>query len=302
MPREITVIAANETFSVKGLLSKIAQQGFPVRYSGVSGPEIAQNAKDSDVIVYYTYNFDARARAGLSQLKDLIVGTGKELILIGTKEEYSLVTAVIPEENVRDFFERPFDMKSFLDRLSDYLLDAAMEESKKVILVVDDDVNYLNIVREWLKSSYLIARANTSMQAIQWLAKNHADLVLLDYEMPVTSGAKMIEMLRSEEATRDTPVMFLTAHSDRDHYLRVKDYHPAGFLLKTIDKGGLLKELRNFFDQEKKKQGGGDTGSTSSGGGTDFFSPVDDFNDDFGVTGLGGIPDTDDFDFSWDDF
>ena len=254
MPREITVISVNETFSVKGIITKIGQQGFPVHHCGVTAMEIAEKAKNSDVIVYYTDNFDARSRSGLPQLKDLVVGTGKLLVLIGTKEEYELITEVIPEENVRDFFERPFEMKAFLDKLSDYLLDAAMEESKKVILVVDDDVNYLNIVREWLKSTYLIARANSAMQAIQWLAKNHADLVLLDFEMPVTNGAKMLEMLRSEEATKDTPVMFLTGYSDREHYLQVKEGHPVGFLLKTIDKAGLLKEIRNFFDSQKAKK------------------------------------------------
>ena len=251
MQKKIVVISAAETFMVKGLIDKIRKQGYPATHCGVTPEEISEDAANADLLVYYTDGFDARSRSGLPKLKDLCVATGKELVLIGKKEEYELVAEVIPEEHIRDFYERPFEMAVFLEKIEEYLLDAMLEESKKVILVVDDDANYLNIIREWLKSTYLIARAQTSMQAIQWLAKNHADLVLLDYEMPITSGAKMLEMLRSEDTMRDIPVMFLTAKQDRERYLAVKDFKPVGYLLKTIDRAGLLKELRNFFAQQE---------------------------------------------------
>ena len=50
---------------------------------------------------------------------------------------------------------------------------------KQKVLIVDDDASYLSIVREWLKETYKVYMANSGLQAIKWLAKNKADLILL---------------------------------------------------------------------------------------------------------------------------
>lgn len=47
------------------------------------------------------------------------------------------------------------------------------------------------------------------MEAITWLATNHPDLILLDYEMPITDGPQVLEMIWSKAATAMIPVMFL---------------------------------------------------------------------------------------------
>ena len=46
----------------------------------------------------------------------------------------------------------------------------------------------MRTVYEWLKGSYHVGMASSGVQAISYLARNKADLVLLDYEMPVANG------------------------------------------------------------------------------------------------------------------
>lgn len=53
-------------------------------------------------------------------------------------------------------------------------------------------------------------------QAMMYVADNQPDLILLDYEMPVTSGPQVLEMLRSEPKTAKIPVIFLTGKGGRD--------------------------------------------------------------------------------------
>jgi CheY-like chemotaxis protein len=102
-------------------------------------------------------------------------------------------------------------------------------------------------VREWLKQDYKVAVANSGLQALRWLGKNQADLILLDYEMPVTSGPQVLEMLRSDLETSKIPVMFLTGKSDKNAVLQVLALKPEGYFLKTIEKDELLQKLSDFF-------------------------------------------------------
>ena len=89
--------------------------------------------------------------------------------------------------------------------------------------------------------------SSNGVQAISYLAKNKADLVLLDYEMPVANGPQVLEMLRGDSETDQIPVMFLTGHGDKDSVLSVVSLCPVDYLLKTIDKATLLEKLEAFF-------------------------------------------------------
>ena len=74
------------------------------------------------------------------------------------------------------------------------------------------------VVRDWLKGTYKVSMANSGLQAIKWLGKNKADLILLDYEMPVTSGPEVLKMLRSDEDTKHIPVFFLMKCFNRAYF------------------------------------------------------------------------------------
>ena len=144
-------------------------------------------------------------------------------------------------------------MEKFLNETEDFFTKESQAEKRKNILIVDDDVAYMTMVMDWLKDKYRVSVANSGMQAITWLAKNEADLILLDYEMPVTSGPQVLEMIRSDAATSHIPVMFLTGKGDKESIMKVLSFKPAGYLLKTIDRAGLLDNVTNFFTAQKNK-------------------------------------------------
>ena len=105
----------------------------------------------------------------------------------------------------------------------------------------------IKTVNEWLKEKYHIGMASNGVQAISYLAKNKADLILLDYEMPVANGPQVLSMLKGDSETEQIPVMFLTGHGDKDSVLSVVGLSPVDYLLKTIDKETLLDKLDTFF-------------------------------------------------------
>ena len=98
---------------------------------------------------------------------------------------------------------------------------------------------------------YQVTIVSSGMQAITYIAKNTPDLILLDYEMPVTSGPQILEMIRSEVSTQSIPVIFLTGKDDVKSVAKVLALKPEGYLLKTLSKSKLLEELAKFFENQK---------------------------------------------------
>ena len=109
----------------------------------------------------------------------------------------------------------------------------------------------MNLIRGWLKDDYRVSMVTSGTQALSWLALNHADLILLDYEMPLVDGPQVLEMLRSEDEYKDIPIFFLTGVSDKARVVHVVGLKPENYLLKTITKGELLDTLNMFFANQK---------------------------------------------------
>ncbi|MDD6734127.1 MAG: response regulator [Lachnospiraceae bacterium] len=119
------------------------------------------------------------------------------------------------------------------------------EELRKKILVIDDDPAMLKIIKEHLCSQYDVATAISGRIAYKFLENKEADLILLDYEMPVEKGPQVLENIRKMDKYKDTPVMFLTGISDRDKIREALALKPQGYLLKPIDKEKLLSAIQS---------------------------------------------------------
>ncbi|MBR4707500.1 MAG: response regulator, partial [Pseudobutyrivibrio sp.] len=73
------------------------------------------------------------------------------------------------------------------------------------------------------------------------------DLILLDYEMPITDGPQVLEMLRQDDETAKIPVFFLTGRDDKESVVKVLDLKPEGYILKTVTRDELMNKLKVFF-------------------------------------------------------
>lgn len=117
----------------------------------------------------------------------------------------------------------------------------------KTILIIDDDPNYMQLVRQWLKEKYKVAMVTGGSQGLRWFEKNSADLILLDYEMPVENGPRVLNNLRQKENIKDVPVMFLTGNSDETIFSELQNLNHQGVLVKTIGKDELMAKISEFF-------------------------------------------------------
>lgn len=250
MANHVLVISEKETFIVKAIQKNLRDVGVNSSFAFPNVSLINEQAERTNIFVLYMDESIQDALKVLVYLRDMTASKEKMLLLIGSEEEYKLVTRVIPKEELTAWFQRPFDMHTFVEEIRALTDTETKEGRKKSILIVDDDPTFLRMVHSWLKDQYRVSIVNSGMQALTWLAKNEVDLILLDYEMPVNSGPHVLEMLRSETETNKIPVMFLTGKSDRDSIKNVLALKPERYLLKTIGKEALLDELDRFFQSQ----------------------------------------------------
>lgn len=254
MANRILVISTTETFTVRGLQMKLKSIDTEPVFSTTKLKEVQPLCEAADLIILYTDDGIGRAADVLVYLKDHSIATDKKIIVIGSQAEYDVVTGLIPDSLIFKFYERPLNMEKFLDETEDFFKNGSQLSKKKNILIVDDDVSYMTMIMGWLKDLYRVSVVNSGMQAITWLAKNSVDLILLDYEMPVTTGPQVLEMIKSDPSTSNIPVIFLTGKDDKESIMKVLDLKPAGYLLKQIDRKGLLKALSNHFAAQMAKK------------------------------------------------
>lgn len=249
--KKILLVRNEQTFLVNAIKKALDAAKFVVDEAAYSLADLSAKARDANLILLYTDNELEEHRDAMVYLKDLSMEDNIVMMVVGNKDAFDFVHQYIPKEDVAYEIERPLDMADLVQKAQIVTDDEYEYQRRKSILIVDDDLTFLQMIREWLKDTYRVGMANSGTQAVAWLATNKADLVLLDYDMPVLDGPKVLEMLKSESFSSSTPVMFLTGKNDKESVTNVIALKPADYLLKTISKDKLLSTLDAFFKARK---------------------------------------------------
>ncbi len=118
---------------------------------------------------------------------------------------------------------------------------------KKKLLVVDDDPLMLRTIRGWLSGEYDVSVVTSGQTALSFLKKFIPDLILLDYEMPVMSGAQLFKILKSDDATSAIPIYFLTGKDDDNGVAEINALKPEGCIFKTRTPDEVREIIASFF-------------------------------------------------------
>ncbi len=252
MDNTILLISSGSTFMVDALSKNLNEAGVNVTKAEPNINELEKYKNSPNIFLFYLGSYVEDIKDVLVYLKDMCIEKDKVLCMIGDASEFDVVLRRIPADIVAERFDRPLDIKNVVGRMQELLAMNDEMSRRKSILLVDDDPTFLKLVKSWLDEEYRVTIVNSGMQAITYLANNRPDLILLDYEMPVTSGPQVLDMIRSESSTQDVPVIFLTGKGDKESVLKVVSLKPNGYLLKSMKKDELLKSVREFFEGHKK--------------------------------------------------
>ncbi|RUM43757.1 MAG: diguanylate cyclase response regulator [Hydrogenimonas sp.] len=133
-------------------------------------------------------------------------------------------------------------------------------ETKPVILAVDDTELNTDILVELLRDRYEVITALDGERAIEIANKKHVDLILLDIMMPEMDGYDVCQHLKSNQKTKDIPIIFITAKTDETSIEKAYDIGGIDYVTKPFRPKELLARvqrelaMQKLIDELKKSQ------------------------------------------------
>ena len=114
-------------------------------------------------------------------------------------------------------------------------INPEVDQSQVTILVVDDIPLNVLLIRKMLgKFKFNILTANNGQAALDTVAANNVDLVLLDLMMPGMDGYEVLTRLRNQEETKELPVVILSALNSSDDVTKGSQLGANDFITKPI--------------------------------------------------------------------
>ena len=115
----------------------------------------------------------------------------------------------------------------------------------KRLLAVDDSTTYLHELASQLREEdYVVVLANSGEEALESLATEPVDGILLDLIMPGLSGQETCKRIKQRAKWRDIPLIMLTAHDDRDAMIECINAGADDYIAKSADFEVLKVRLR----------------------------------------------------------
>jgi CheY-like chemotaxis protein len=120
-----------------------------------------------------------------------------------------------------------------------------MEQSKKKILVADDDLAILDVIKMFLEEVGYEVEVTDDGARLYDFQEGQADLLLLDIWMSGCNGRDVCSYLKSQEATKHLPIILFSANNSME-----KSARAAGaddFLAKPFDLDELLDKIESYL-------------------------------------------------------
>ncbi len=117
------------------------------------------------------------------------------------------------------------------------------------ILVVDDDDTLLMVVDSILqKNGYNAALAKDATEGFDLIDKHLPQLILLDIKLPGMDGYEALDKLKSDEKTKDIPVIMLTSKNDIASVSQCLENGAHDYIVKPFDYNNLLARVKQVIE------------------------------------------------------
>jgi two-component system alkaline phosphatase synthesis response regulator PhoP len=119
---------------------------------------------------------------------------------------------------------------------------------RKKLLVVDDDLDLLNLLRLHFKEEgFAVTVVSNGLEAVKKARQMMPDLILLDLVLPGLDGFEVCESLRQSPATANTPIILVSGASSELSRLAAMEAGGTAFVSKPVSPGELVTLMRQHL-------------------------------------------------------
>lgn len=127
----------------------------------------------------------------------------------------------------------------------------------KKILAVDDEKHIVRLVQiNLIKEGYEVTTATNGREAVEAVAKDKPDLIVMDVMMPEMDGFGALEILKNNPDTADIPVIMLTAKAQDADVFKGWQSGADLYLTKPFNPSELLTFVKRIFESQEENKSG----------------------------------------------
>ncbi|MDC7218557.1 MAG: response regulator [Spirochaetales bacterium] len=171
---------------------------------------------------------------GLAIVKDLVDIMGGSVSVKSREGKGSSFRVILPDSDVGDSVVNPVEKKV-----------VTSPRDGSFLVVDDDEINrlYLKMVLEGLGAR--IEEAENGRIAVEKVAANQYDMILMDISMPVMNGLEATKEIRKMK--KDLPVLAVTANAFEEDFKRILEAGLDDIVLKPVDESKLMNKISNWL-------------------------------------------------------
>ena len=128
-----------------------------------------------------------------------------------------------------------------------------MNASRPLILIVDDNATNIDLLVNTLQEEYRLGIAKNGPKALEYVAKNKPDLVLLDIMMPEMDGYEVCRRLKADPETAAVPVIFITAMTETVNKTQGFELGAVDYITKPFQAAEVKARIRTHLALEEMR-------------------------------------------------
>lgn len=122
-----------------------------------------------------------------------------------------------------------------------------------IILIVDDEPSNIQVLAQVLQPDYQVRFTTRGNKAVALAESQHPEIILMDVVMPDMDGYAVCKLLKENEATRDIPVIFVTAMGEEQYEESGFDVGGVDYITKPVKPFLLRARIRTHLELKRQK-------------------------------------------------
>jgi PleD family two-component response regulator len=126
-----------------------------------------------------------------------------------------------------------------------------MEDGKAIVLAIDDNIQQLSEFKSMLVPQYDLRVVKAASEAVSFLIKTNADVILLDIEMPNVNGFEFLNDVRKIPSYINVPIIIVSGNSGADFLSKARSTSAVDVLIKPVRQDSLTAAIEKALAGKK---------------------------------------------------